>query len=63
MRYVAYNKIYYKGKAKGHKFVAESAKTKKELLKKVRVRNSQWNKFSSKGDYRTRTVEIKKRKW
>ena len=62
MKYVAYNKMYYKGKPVGQKFRSDVATTKKKLLEKVKKNNTHWNRFAGKGKYRTATVEIKRRK-
>ena len=63
MVYVAYNKMYKKGKAIGKKYVFATGKTKNEVTKKTNTFNASWNKLKankSKG-YKSKLVMVKKR--
>ena len=58
--YVAYNKMYYKGKSIGRKFVAYSGTTEAAVKQKATKGNKRWNSLKQNRNYRTVTVEIKR---
>jgi hypothetical protein len=64
-QYVAYNKMYYKGKPFGRPVRTAFGKTKTAVTAQVTRENAAWNRFQvrKKTAYRTKLVAVKRNKY
>ena len=62
-RYVAYNKIYVKGRASGRSYRVEDGNTEEEAKRKAIKENVRWNKWNkNRNNISAKLFEIKKRR-
>ena len=59
-KFVAYNKLYLRGKPTGQRYKAASGPDKELLRKRVQKDNKAWNKSEKKSGYSDKLVEIKR---
>jgi hypothetical protein len=59
--YKAYNRLYFKGKPIGRKYIVSSGKNKDSLRKSVERYNRKWNK-QEESKYKAKLVEISRSK-
>ena len=62
MKYVSYNKMYYKGKIIGKPYRTLTGKTKAIVEKKTIAYNRSWNKGAASRGYKAKLVYIRKMK-
>ena len=60
-RYVAYNKMYVRGKSLGRAYVVDSGTNKEVLRKKVKKYNAGWNRQKSSKQYKAKLFTIKRK--
>ena len=60
-KYIAYNKMYKKGKSLGRAFKTNVGTSKENLKKSVIKDNLRWNRVAGKGEYRVKLFSIKRR--
>jgi hypothetical protein len=60
-KYIAYNKLYYNGKAISKPFKTSVGESKEKLEKEVKKENIRWNKLKQNKDYKVKFVKIIKK--
>ena len=59
--YVAYTKMFYKGKSLGRAHASNSAKTKAGAIAAAKRDNAKWNKWQKNKSYKAKFSHVRKK--